>query len=52
MGEGKSGSLGLANAKYNIYNGQGPIYCVYSTGNYIQYPMINYNENGYGKIYN
>ena len=46
--EGLRGSLGLAHANY-LYRPdrqQGP-YSRYSTGNYIQYPVINHNGKEY-----
>ena len=48
MEVGSTGTFGLADTNYYTYmmgKQQGPT--VYSTGNYIQYPVINYN----GKVY-
>ena len=40
VGEGKIGSMGLTHAYYHIQNNKD---LLYSTGNYIQYLIINYN---------
>ena len=41
MGEGQIGRLGLADANYYVLAWINKSYC--STGNYIQYPVINLN---------
>ena len=50
MGEGCTGSLGLADANYYIQNEINK-FLLYSTGNYIQYPVITYNGKEYEKEY-
>ena len=59
VGEGRNGSLGLADAKYYIQTGwitwayyyvqTGWITWAYSTGSYIQCPGINHNGKEYKK---
>ena len=46
--EGRIGSLGLADANYYIQDGYNKV-LMHSTGNYIQYPMINHNGKEYEK---
>ena len=46
MGEGRIESLGLADENYYMYDGLNKV-LLYSTGNYIQYPVINHNEKEY-----
>jgi len=42
MGDGRTGSLGLAQANlYTVWINNRVI--LYNTGNYIQYPLINHN---------
>ena len=49
MGEGRNSNLGLAEA--NCYRGRiNNKVLLYSTGNYIQYPVINHNGKEYEKI--
>ena len=43
MRKGWIESLGLAYANYYIWNGYNNKVLLYSTGNYIQYPLINHN---------
>ena len=43
MGEGQIGSLGLADANWFLQNGLNKV-LLYSTGSYIQYPVINHIE--------
>ena len=50
VGEGCTGSLGLADANYYIQNEINK-FLLYSTGNYIQYPVITYNGKEYEKEY-
>ena len=47
-GEGRIGSLGLAETNCYIWDGQ-TTRTIYSKGNYIQYPMINHNGKEYLK---
>ena len=49
LGAGWTGSLGLADANYYIYVEWINKVLLYSTGNYIQYPMINHNGKEYEK---
>ena len=42
VGKGCTRSLGLADANYYIYRMDNKV-LLYSTGNYIQYPVINHN---------
>ena len=44
MEEGRTGSLGLADANYRMDKQQGPM-----IGNYIQYPVISHNGKEYEK---
>ena len=48
MGEGWIGSLGLADANYYIDWINNKV-LLYSTGNYIQYPVINHHGKEYEK---
>ena len=50
MGEGCIGSLGLADANWYIGWINNKV-LLYSTGNYIQYPVINHNGKEYEKEY-
>ena len=43
------GSLGLVDANYYIQNWINTEVQLYSTGNYIQYPVINHNGKEYKK---
>ena len=45
MGEGKIGSMGLTHAYHHIQNNKD----LYSTGNYIQYLIINYDGKEFEK---
>ena len=49
--EGCIGSLGLADANYYIVECINNKVLLYSTGNYIQYPVINHNRKEYEKEY-
>ena len=48
--EGRIGSLGLVDANYYIEWINNKV-LLYSTGNYIQYPVINHNGKEYEKEY-
>ena len=50
MGEGRTGSLGLAEANFlGLYIGQINKVLLYSTENYIHYLVINHNGKEYEK---
>ena len=51
VGEGRIGSLGLADANYYIENGLNNKVLQYSTGNCIQYPLINHNGKEKKRLY-
>jgi len=50
MGEGRIGSLGLADVKLLYREGLNKV-LLYSTGKYIQYPVMNYDRKEYEKEY-
>ena len=49
VGEGWIGNLGLADANYYMLEWINDKVLLYSTGNYIQYSMINHNGKEYVK---
>ena len=51
VGEGWSGSLGLADANYEIIEWINNKVLLYSPGNCIQYPVINHDGKEYEKEY-
>ena len=51
VGEGWIGSLGLADAKLLYRGWRNNKVLLHSTGNYIQYPVINHNGKEYEKEY-
>ena len=51
MGEGRSGSLGLADANRYLQNGINSKVLLYSTGNYIRHRVINHDGKEYEKEY-